>query len=115
EASRLRDDRKDQWGGSWGEWSRWSDWAGRSGRQGWPGQHDLGALRDFERLARDFVTDLRGVAWDSGTLLGSEVIPTLRDILSDTLDRIRTEVFDIHPDEAHRDEAPRDEEPRDEE
>ena len=108
EASRLRDDTKDQWGsgwGNWGDWSRWSDWAGRPGRQGWPGQHDLGALRDFERLARDFVTDLRGAAWDSGTLLGSDVIPTLRDILSDTLDRIRTEVFDIHPDEAHREES----------
>jgi DNA-binding PadR family transcriptional regulator len=108
EASRLRDDTKDQWGsgwGNWGDWSRWSDWAGRPGRQGWPGQHDLGALRDFERLARDFVTDLRGAAWDSGTLLGSDVIPTLRDILSDTLDRIRTEVFDIHPDEPHRDES----------
>jgi DNA-binding PadR family transcriptional regulator len=108
EASRLRDDTKDQWGsgwGNWGDWSRWSDWAGRSGRQGWPGQHDLGALRDLERLARDFVTDLRGVAWDSGTILGSDVIPTLRDILSDTLDRIRTEVFDIHPDEPRREES----------
>ena len=26
----------------------------------------------------------------------SDVIPTLRNILSDTLDRIRAEVFDIH-------------------
>jgi DNA-binding PadR family transcriptional regulator len=101
EASRLRDDTKDQWGGwgNWGEWSRWSEWAGRSGRAGWPGQHDLGALRDFERLARDFVTDLRSVAWDSGTILGNDVMPTLRDILADTLDRIREEVFDIHHDE----------------
>ena len=105
EASRLRDDTKDQWGSGWGDWSRWGDWAGRPGRQGWPGQHDLGALRDFERLARDFVTDLRGAAWDSGTLRGSEVIPTLRDILADTLDRIRTEVFDIHADEPHPEES----------
>ena len=105
EASRLRDDTKDQWGGwgNWGEWSRWSEWAGRSGRAGWPGQHDLGALRDFERLARDFVTDLRSVAWDSGTILGNDVMPTLRDILADTLDRIREEVFDIHHDEPHSD------------
>ena len=117
EASRLRDDTKDQWGGwgNWGEWSRWSEWAGRSGRSGWPGQHDLGALRDFERLARDFVTDLRSVAWDSGTILGSDVMPTLRDILADTLDRIREEVFDIHHDEPHSDaaaaETPADAEP----
>jgi DNA-binding PadR family transcriptional regulator len=95
EASRLRDDTKDQWGSGWGNWGSWSEWTGRSG---WPGQQDLGALRDFERLARDFVTDLRGAAWDSGTILGSDVIPTLRDILSDTLDRIRDEVFDIHHD-----------------
>jgi DNA-binding PadR family transcriptional regulator len=104
EATRLRSDTKDQWAGwgNWGEWSRWSEWAGRSG---WPGQHDLGALRDFERLARDFVTDLRSVAWESGTLLGTDVIPTLRDILSDTLDRVRSEVFDIHHDEPHGEDA----------
>jgi DNA-binding PadR family transcriptional regulator len=115
EASRLRDDTKDQWGGwgNWGEWSRWSEWAGRSGRSGWPGQHDLGALRDFERLARDFVTDLRSVAWDSGTILGSDVMPTLRDILADTLDRIREEVFDIHHDEPHSDAAAAAEPPAD--
>jgi len=76
--------------GNWGQWGEWGQWTGWSG-------HDLGALRDFERLARDFVADLRGVAWDSGNLLGSDVIPTLRDILSDTLDRIRGEVFDLHP------------------
>jgi DNA-binding PadR family transcriptional regulator len=85
EAAHLRDDTRDQWGnrGGWGDWSHWTEWSG----------HDLGALRDFERLARDFVTDLRGVAWDSGSTLGTEVIPTLRDILADTLDRVREEVF----------------------
>ena len=88
EASRLRDDTREQWGGSWGNWSEWSHWNERPGRA-----HDLGALRDFERLAREFVTDLRSVAWDSSSVLGSEVIPALRDILADTLDRIRTEVL----------------------
>jgi DNA-binding PadR family transcriptional regulator len=97
-ASRLRDDSREQSSanrGNWGEWSRWNEWAGRSG---WPKAQDVGALRDFERLARDFVTDMRSVAWDSGSILGTDVIPTLRDILSDTLDRIRTEVFDIQHD-----------------
>ena len=94
EASRLRDDTREQWSGAWGNWSNWSEWGGRWA--GWSGQHDLGALRDFERLARDFVSDLRGVAWDSESILESDVIPTLRDILADTLDRIRAEVFDIH-------------------
>jgi DNA-binding PadR family transcriptional regulator len=98
EASRLRDDTRDQWAaGNWGDWSTWT------GRSGHP---DLGALRDFERLARDFVSDLRGVAWESSTVLGSEVIPTLRDILADTLDRIREEVFDIHHDTPPRDAEP---------
>ena len=97
EASRFRDDTRDQWaGGNWGDWGTWTGWSG----------HDLGALRDFERLARDFVSDLRGVAWESGTVLGSEVIPTLRDILADTLDRIREEVFDIHHDAPPADAKP---------
>ena len=91
EAAHLRDDTREQWGGrgGWGDWGHWGEWSG----------HDLGALRDFERLARDFVTDLRGVAWESGSVVGTEVIPTLRDILADTLDRIREEVFDIHRDQ----------------
>ena len=98
EATRLRDEARDQWNGGWGNWSEWSHWGEWAGRPGWAGQHDLGALRDFERLARDFVADLRGAARESGSLLGSDVIPTLRDILADTLDRIRTEVFEPHHD-----------------
>lgn len=107
EASRLRDDTRDQWG-NWSEWSRWGEWSARSG---WPGQHDLGALRDFERLAREFVTDLRSVAGDSGTILGTDVIPTLRGILSDALDRVREEVFDIHHDQPKGESSPEKPEP----
>jgi DNA-binding PadR family transcriptional regulator len=89
EATQLRDDARDQFGG-WGNWSEWSHWTDRPGRA----TPDLAALRDFERLARDFVSDLRSVAWDSSNILGSEVIPQLRDIFADTLQRIRTEVLD---------------------
>jgi DNA-binding PadR family transcriptional regulator len=106
EASRLRDDTREQWKGNWGNWGEWSHWNEWAGRAGWSGQHDLGALRDFERLARDFVADLRGVAWDSGTLVGNEVIPTLRDILADTLERIRQEILDIRPDQPTADTPP---------
>jgi DNA-binding PadR family transcriptional regulator len=88
EATQLRDDAREQFGG-WGNWSEWSHWTDRPGRAA----PDLAALRDFERLAKDFVSDLRSVAWDSSNLLGSEVIPVLRDIFADTLDRIRTEVL----------------------
>jgi DNA-binding PadR family transcriptional regulator len=99
EASRLQGDARENWGGwgNWGEWSRWGEWGGRAGFSGH--QHDLGALRDFERLARDFVSDLRSVAWDSGNILGERALPALRDIFADTLDRIRTEVFDGHHEE----------------
>ncbi|HEY0933286.1 MAG TPA: hypothetical protein VGD91_06020, partial [Trebonia sp.] len=45
-------------------------------------------------------------ARESGPILGTEVIPTLRDILSDTLDRIRAEVFDAHRDEPASDRVP---------
>jgi DNA-binding PadR family transcriptional regulator len=88
EATQLRDDAREQFGGL-GNWSEWSHWTDRPGRAA----PDLAALRDFERLAKDFVSDLRSVAWDSSNLLGSEVIPVLRDIFADTLDRIRTEVL----------------------
>jgi DNA-binding PadR family transcriptional regulator len=82
------------WGSwpGWGEWTRWTDWPGR---EGWPGPRDMTAFRDLERLAKEFATDLRKVAWDSGAL-GGDVIVNLRDILEDTLDRIRTEVFGPH-------------------
>jgi DNA-binding PadR family transcriptional regulator len=104
EAAQMRDDTRDQWAGAggWGNWADWSKWAGhagRPGRSGWPGEHDMAALRDFERLARDFVTDLRSVAWDSNSIFGTEVMPKMRDILADTMDRIRTEVFEPRRDE----------------
>jgi len=103
EAAQLRDEAREQWGnwGNWGEWSRWGEW---SSRAGWPGAHDMSALRDFERLARDFVTDLRTVAWDSGSsIVGGDVIPTLHNILEDTLNRIRIEVFGMHDTPASED------------
>ena len=63
------------------------------------------AFRDLERLAKDFATDLRKVAWDSGAL-GGDVIVTLRDILEDTLDRIRTEVFGPNDETAEENASP---------
>jgi DNA-binding PadR family transcriptional regulator len=86
------------WAGwlGWGDWSRWADWPGSGrGRAGWSGPRDMAAFRDLERLAREFATDLRKVAWDSGAL-GGDVIAALRDILEDALDRIRAEVFRQH-------------------
>jgi DNA-binding PadR family transcriptional regulator len=104
EASQLREDAREQFAG-WGNWSEWSHWSDKSGGRGAP---DLGAIRDFERLAREFVSDLRAVAWDSGSILGGEVIPVLRDIFADTLDRIRTEVLDPLNHQNSPDAGPRD-------
>jgi DNA-binding PadR family transcriptional regulator len=84
--------------GDWGRWSDWGHWGDWPGRQNWPGPKDMAAFRDLERLAKDFATDLRRVAWDSGAL-GSDVLGDLRNILEDTLDRIRTEVFGEHASE----------------
>jgi len=103
EASQLRDDAREQFAG-WGNWSEWSHWSDKSGRGG----PDLGAIRDFERLAREFVSDLRAVAWDSGSIVGGEVIPVLRDIFADTLDRIRAEVLDPLNHQNSSDAGPRD-------
>jgi DNA-binding PadR family transcriptional regulator len=80
-----------------GAWGNWGEWAGKLGdRSAWPGAHDMAALHDLERLAKDFANDLRHVAWDSGTIFSGEAIPALRSILADTLDRIRAEVFGAH-------------------
>lgn len=98
--ARDRGDRGDRgdWGGwhGWADWTRWTDWPGR---KSWPGPRDMAAFRDMERLAREFATDMRKVAWDSGAL-GGDVIGSLRDILEDTLDRIKTEVFGLHEERA---------------
>ncbi len=65
----------------------------------------MAAFRDLERLAKDFATDLRKAAWDSGSL-GGDVVVTLRDILEDTLNRIRTEVFGQHEETAEEPASP---------
>ncbi len=76
--------------GDWHSWGDWASWADYPGRKGWQ-PHDMTAFRDLERLARGFANDLRKVAWDSDAL-GGEVLANLRDILDETLDRIKSEI-----------------------
>ena len=61
----------DPGGAGWGEEPGWTDWPGRRGwedwarmrgRHGWSGALDFGTLRDLERLAVQFTSDLRRVA-----------------------------------------------------
>jgi len=62
------------------------------GRHGWPGGLDFGTLRDLERVAVQFTSDLRRLAMQSSTA-GENVITDLRTILEDALERIKSEIF----------------------
>ena len=99
---RSGDDDWDPPGGSgWGQGPGWTDWPGRRGwedwarmrgRPGWPGGLDFGTLRDLERVAVQFTSDLRRVAMQSSAA-GENVITDLRTILEEALDRIKSEIF----------------------
>jgi DNA-binding PadR family transcriptional regulator len=103
---------------SWAEWTGFRDEPGRDepgrdepGRDEGAGSHRPGWARDFgpgagersrrtganpfsdlERMAMQFATELRAVARQTGNL-GERSLNDLRDILTDTLARVRTEVF----------------------
>jgi DNA-binding PadR family transcriptional regulator len=88
-------------GSAWGQGPGWTDWPGRRGwedwarmrgRPGWTGGLDFGTLRDLERVAVQFTSDLRRVAMQSSAA-GENVITDLRTILEDALDRIKSEIF----------------------
>src|SRR5205823_10398507 len=88
-------------GAGWGQGPGWTDWPGRRGwedwarmrgRHGWPGGLDFGTLRDLERVAVQFTSDLRRVAMQSSSS-GENVISDLRTILEDALERIKSEIF----------------------
>jgi hypothetical protein len=79
----------------WTDWPGrrgWEDWARMRGRPGWTGGLDFGTLRDLERVAVQFTSDLRRVAMQSSAA-GENVITDLRTILEDALDRIKSEIF----------------------
>jgi DNA-binding PadR family transcriptional regulator len=85
------------WAGrpSWTEWPGrrgWEEWTRTSGRRGWTGALDFGTLKDLERVAVQFTTDLRKLAMQSG-VVGENVITDLRTILEEALERIKTEIF----------------------
>jgi DNA-binding PadR family transcriptional regulator len=98
---RAGDDWDAPGGAGWGQGPGWTDWPGRRGwedwarmrgRHGWPGGLDFGTLRDLERLAVQFTSDLRRVAMQSSST-GENVISDLRTILEDALERIKSEIF----------------------
>ena len=109
-------------GTGWSQGPGWTDWPGRRGWEdwartrsrnhgpGWTGPLDFSTLRDLERLAVQFTSDLRKLATQSSAV-GENVISDLRTILEDALERIKSEIFgagheppaDDTEDETHRD------------
>ncbi|HEV8223402.1 MAG TPA: PadR family transcriptional regulator [Streptosporangiaceae bacterium] len=96
-------------GPAWPDWTGWASragwasWKGPGGPGGWgpgrPGRPDARILRDLERLAINFASQLRSAAWHTEAL-GSDKLSELRAILEDTMTRIRDEVFTM-PDQGH--------------
>lgn len=92
--------------GEWPAWSTWTEWAGADGDAGSAsgpglrgrakaasaGQGGQGSFGDLERMAMQFATELRAAARQTGNL-GDRSLTELRDILTDTLARVRSEVF----------------------
>ncbi|HEY0718570.1 MAG TPA: helix-turn-helix transcriptional regulator [Streptosporangiaceae bacterium] len=74
----------------WGNWAAWADWPGR---RGLPAKPDAGLLRDLEQTVRDFVREMRRLAWQSSAGAGEDALTELRIILDETLDRVRSEIF----------------------
>ena len=82
-------------GPGWTDWPGrrgWEDWARMRGRGGWPGALDFGTLRDLERVAVQFTSELRKLAMQSSAT-GENVISDLRAILEEALDRVKSEIF----------------------
>lgn len=86
EAAHLRDEAA-SWLGL--DWQHCGDWESRKHSTG---PRDMAAFRDLENLARDFASDMRKAAWESESL-GGDVLTSLRGLLEETLERIKTEVF----------------------
>ncbi|HEY2640182.1 MAG TPA: helix-turn-helix transcriptional regulator [Streptosporangiaceae bacterium] len=95
----------------WPAWSAWSAWAdaddeagsasgpGFRGRakaagagHGGSGHGGQGPFGDLERMAMQFASELRAAARQTGNL-GDRSLNELRDILTDTLAKVRSEVF----------------------
>jgi DNA-binding PadR family transcriptional regulator len=99
QGSRGQGSRRQDWGG-WADraagWQAWGDRREQSERKnpgGWGGWQDWAAMpAGLERLASEFAQELNSAAGHAGDI-GEGALGDLRDILSDTLARIRDEVF----------------------
>jgi DNA-binding PadR family transcriptional regulator len=93
----------------WPAWSAWSEWADTDGEagsasgprgrakaagagHGASSHGGQGPFGELERMAMQFATELRAAARQTGNL-GDRSLNELRDILTDTLAKVRSEVF----------------------
>jgi DNA-binding PadR family transcriptional regulator len=76
------------------EWPAWSAWSESVTDAGAAGQRRGGQspAGDLERMAMQFAAELRAAARQTGNL-GDRSLNELRDILSDTLAKVRSDVF----------------------
>jgi DNA-binding PadR family transcriptional regulator len=84
-------DRAGSWSAPWSAWAEAGDAAegGAAQRAGRGGQTPF---NDLERMAIQFATELRAAAKQAGGV-GERSLSDLRDILTDTLTKVRSEVF----------------------
>jgi DNA-binding PadR family transcriptional regulator len=71
-------------------WSGWADETDDGGHKAGRGAQN--AFTDLERMAIQFATELRAAAKQAGNV-GERSLSDLRDLLTDTLAKVRTEVF----------------------
>src|SRR5579862_3513170 len=82
------------WSGA--AWSApWSGWADATRDGGQPGQNPFS---DLERMAIQFANELRAAAKQAGNV-GERSLSDLRELLTDTLAKVRDEVFTEHKDD----------------
>jgi DNA-binding PadR family transcriptional regulator len=116
EARRAREEMRAKFRAKGGrDWSAWSDRAGAAWSAPWTGwAEDSGdaagqragqtPFSDLERMAIQFATELRAAAKQAGNV-GERSLSDLRDLLTDTLAKVRDEVFTERKDERPADGA----------
>jgi DNA-binding PadR family transcriptional regulator len=83
------------WSGPWSGWADETDDAATGQRAGRGAQKPFS---DLERMAIQFATELRAAAKQAGNV-GERSLSDLRDLLTDTLAKVRTEVFSERPED----------------
>jgi DNA-binding PadR family transcriptional regulator len=85
-------DRAGAWSAPWSAWAEGPGDAGEGGSGQRAGRGGQTPFSDLERMAIQFATELRAAAKQAGDV-GERSLSDLRDILTDTLTKVRSEVF----------------------